>query len=741
MSFDPTAIPDLLGRFHPFLLHFPIGLLLWAGIVELVEAIRRQPIPANGPVSLPMVIPGACFAILAATSGWLLADQETPSSALDWHRWLGVSTAVIALATAGVGLAMVKGRWVPRNGYRVALFLCVPVLAWGGHIGGELKWGDGYIEKGFEKVFYSSAGYSDEGSSSQLAQASIDAPQEERGLRLYHELVRDTLDENCVKCHGPDKTKGELRLDIPDDLKDLTRETLIIIPGDPDQSLLVELIGLPDDDEDRMPPLEESGLSEAQQRGIAEWVRAGAPWPAEGPRGSVGPVGVEGPHLFPDEHEADKKEDDPESPGDIFRGRVQPIFEANCYECHGPDKQKSGLRLDLREAAMADREFATIIPGNAEESEMIMRVTLSDSDEDRMPPEGERLSESEVATLRSWIDSGAHWPDPEISPLPDETELEVQRPTPRGLAPGKLPDLPRIVVSDDSVRANISKALEVLRDMGVRAAPVSQIDDAHEAVFRLLRKSATDEMVTSLKGLEPVLTRLDLAGTSVTSASIRGLWRFGKLRVLNLSETAVTDDDVAVLASLTDLTVLNLFGTAVTDDCLALLERMPSLRRVYLWRTAVTNEAARQLSRVRPDLLVDNGVAPAPIPIKAPVKVETSGIWPGREEELAVDHVHDGSLETIWSGPEEVRTGWVQLTLEKPHRVVGVRLDEGEFPRIQKFTVEVQKEAGWVEVASGTTIGSKKNVLFDALEAQVFRLNILESVETPVIAEFDLLTD
>ena len=155
----------------------------------------------------------------------------------------------------------------------------------------------------------------------------------------------------------------------------------------------------------------------------------------------------------------------------------------------------------------------------------------------------------------------------------------------------------------------------------------------------------------------------------------------------------------------------------------------------------MTNEAARDLARVRPDLLVDNGVVPAPTPIKAPVKVETSGIWPGREEELAVDHVHDGSLETIWSGPEEARTGWVQLTLEKPHRVVGVRLDEGDFPRIQKFIVEVQKDAQWVELASGTTIGSKKNVLFDSLEASVFRLKILESVETPVIAEFDLLTD
>jgi hypothetical protein len=73
--------------------------------------------------------------------------------------------------------------------------------------------------------------------------------------------------------------------------------------------------------------------------------------------------------------------------------------------------------------------------------------------------------------------------------------------------------------------------------------------------------------------------------------------------------------------------------------------------------------------------------------------------------------------------------------------VVGVRLDEGQFPRIQKFLVEVQDESGWVELASGTTIGSGKKVLFDPHLAKVIRIKILEAVETPVIAEFDLLVD
>lgn len=612
MSFDPTAIPDLIGRFHPLLLHFPLGLLLWAGVIEAMAVIRRQPISEKGPVSLSVVIPGACFSVLACISGWLLADPNDPDSALAWHRWLGVATAILALITAALGVAIVKGRSVPMHSYRLALFVCIPILAGGGHIGGELKWGDGFVEKGFEKVFFSkNESTLAQKSRNPLVRSGVDAPQEQKGLTLYHELVRETFQTSCVECHGPDKAKGKLRLDIPDDLKDLARETPVIIPGDPDQSLLVELILLPEDDDDRMPPPDEPGLSEEQVRGIVEWVRAGAPWPAEGPKGSVGPTGVEGPELILDGHESDEPEKEAADPSEeIYRDSVQSILEVHCYDCHGAEKQKSGLRLDLKAAALADREFPTIIPGEVEDSELILRVTLPDADEERMPPDGERLSEEDVAVLKKWIELGAGWPDPEETKPAVTAESTGQKPTPRGLIPGKLPDLPRIMISDESVRESIQVVVEELRAKGVRAAPVSQIDDAHEAVFRLLRKNADDDMLMGLRGLEPVLTRLDLAGTSITSASIRSLWRFGKLRVLNLSETSVTDDDIAVLAGLPDLTVLNLFGTEVTDDCLVLLERMKSLRRVYLWRTEVTGESAKKLAEARPDLLVDIGVEP-----------------------------------------------------------------------------------------------------------------------------------
>jgi len=95
-----------------------------------------------------------------------------------------------------------------------------------------------------------------------------------------------------------------------------------------------------------------------------------------------------------------------------FSTEIRPIFEKHCTECHGEKKQKSGLRLDVREAALkgGDSGGPVLIPGNARSSPLMHLITSSNAEE-MMPPEGARLSKEEVATLAAWIDGGAVWPD------------------------------------------------------------------------------------------------------------------------------------------------------------------------------------------------------------------------------------------------------------------------------------------------------------------------------------------
>lgn len=91
---------------------------------------------------------------------------------------------------------------------------------------------------------------------------------------------------------------------------------------------------------------------------------------------------------------------------------VRPILEKHCYACHGETKQKSGLRLDIKSEAFrgGDNYGASIVAGSFKDSPLWEFIS-SDKPDERMPPDGPGLSTSERSVIRSWIDSGAVWPD------------------------------------------------------------------------------------------------------------------------------------------------------------------------------------------------------------------------------------------------------------------------------------------------------------------------------------------
>jgi mono/diheme cytochrome c family protein len=102
---------------------------------------------------------------------------------------------------------------------------------------------------------------------------------------------------------------------------------------------------------------------------------------------------------------------------EFFEGKVRPVLEAHCTNCHGPAKQKAGLRLDSRAALMKGGDSGpTIEVGRPEGSRLIEAVNhVSDL---RMPPKG-KLSGAEVEALAKWVRDGAIWPEAtaEVRPI------------------------------------------------------------------------------------------------------------------------------------------------------------------------------------------------------------------------------------------------------------------------------------------------------------------------------------
>ena len=97
-------------------------------------------------------------------------------------------------------------------------------------------------------------------------------------------------------------------------------------------------------------------------------------------------------------------------PAADFARDVQPLLARRCLACHGPDDAEGGLMLGSRATALAvtDSGEPAIVPGDAHGSALLDRIT-SESEWDRMPPEGDRLTPEEVEILRTWIDGGAKW--------------------------------------------------------------------------------------------------------------------------------------------------------------------------------------------------------------------------------------------------------------------------------------------------------------------------------------------
>jgi hypothetical protein len=93
-----------------------------------------------------------------------------------------------------------------------------------------------------------------------------------------------------------------------------------------------------------------------------------------------------------------------------FNRDIRPILARHCLACHGGVKRTSGLNLAFRASAMVQAESGerAIVAGDSEASELVRRIISSGGD--RMPPEGESLSQDEVDLLRRWIDAGARWP-------------------------------------------------------------------------------------------------------------------------------------------------------------------------------------------------------------------------------------------------------------------------------------------------------------------------------------------
>jgi hypothetical protein len=294
----------------------------------------------------------------------------------------------------------------------------------------------------------------------------------------------------------------------------------------------------------------------------------------------------------------------------VFDTLVQPVLDARCVSCHGPDSAQGGLRLDSPDAIARGGDSGPVLAaGHPERSELLRRIWLPPSHKEAMPPRGRRpVSASESALLAWWVSDGASFD----GTLADANVTSVVQPVVEA-ALGPI-DLGAPAILAVQVAPAGRAAVEAVTRAGIAVAPLADGTPFLRVHATNVAGTFGDEQMAQLLPIAPQVTWLSLSGTRVSDEGLAALAQFPHVTRLHLDRTDVTDAGLTHLSRLDRLEYLNLYGTAITDAGLQQLTGLQQLRTVYLWQTKVTPAGADRLSAALPRVRVDLG---APEPVRA----------------------------------------------------------------------------------------------------------------------------
>ncbi len=236
-----------LGKFHPLALHFPIVF----GILIIIYFLFYQKRRFSLDTEKLLIAGSAIVASIVAVLGLLLAGENTSGGKLILiHKWGGIAIAMLSWFY----LSLLRVKSVFLKIYSI-IFLFVLTVAT--HKGAQITHGINALSIPEKK--------------SENQAESLNA-----NAYVYEITVAPILDEKCVACHGPDKSKGDLRLDTPENILKGGEHGNLLGSGINDSGLLLNRIHLPLAHDDHMPPDGKTQLTKEEISILNHWVKSGA---------------------------------------------------------------------------------------------------------------------------------------------------------------------------------------------------------------------------------------------------------------------------------------------------------------------------------------------------------------------------------------------------------------------------------------------------------------------------------
>lgn len=244
-----TALPSIfqfMGRLHPLILHFPIGLLVVALLFEVLNQRGQKDFKTSANLTLWL---GAFTATFAAIAGLLLSiNGGYGGDGFLFHKWFGLATSLLAALLIELQQRLKKAI-LPLYSTMVLLLIIT------GHFGASLTHGEDFLTEVFENS------------------ESITLQAEEP---IFSQVIIPIVEGKCLSCHNPSKLKGGLLMDSQEGLMKGGENGSIIIPGDLIKSKFVSHTLLPMKDKLHMPPKGKSQLTNEEIKMLSWWVENGA---------------------------------------------------------------------------------------------------------------------------------------------------------------------------------------------------------------------------------------------------------------------------------------------------------------------------------------------------------------------------------------------------------------------------------------------------------------------------------
>lgn len=260
-------IVAFLGRFHPLVVHLPIGILLLAGLMQIISLKGKNYVRALNPAISFTLFWGGISSLGAIIIGWLLSLQGGyDENTLFWHKWLGILLTVLSFFAWLLKTNKIRFQ---KSVFFIILGIVIVLVGVTGHLGGNLTHGDTYLIQYAPNFIKNIAGLEIKTNNDLYANMHPDS------IQVFPYLIQPILDKKCTSCHNSNKLEGGLLLTNYKEIFKGGDNGTIVNTKTPFKSEWLNRVTLPKEHKKFMPP-RGNPMTYGEIQIIEWWMRNGA---------------------------------------------------------------------------------------------------------------------------------------------------------------------------------------------------------------------------------------------------------------------------------------------------------------------------------------------------------------------------------------------------------------------------------------------------------------------------------